>query len=71
MDFKERLLANFAYLDHVYVGDAAGVGNLGANAQRFFIDGNVSEAMARRATMKRCPLFPRTSVLARSGIIAQ
>jgi hypothetical protein len=72
MDFSERLLADFACLDPVYIDDAAAALNLGANCQLLLFRW---QCVSRSAgEFEKVPavnlVFSRTSVLARSGIIA-
>jgi len=74
MDFNERLLADFACLDPIYVEDAAGVVNLGTNFQLLFYRwqrvANYGDQRDYERTAAVNLILPRTSVLARSGIIA-
>jgi hypothetical protein len=72
MDFSERLLADFACLDPVYVNDAATALNLGTNCQLLLFRWQcVSHSAGEFEKVPAVNLvFPRTSVLARSGIIA-
>jgi hypothetical protein len=75
MDYlTERLMADFACLDPVYVDDAVGAMNLGANCQlllyrwvRMSNNGDPND-YERSAAVNL--IVPRTSVLARSGIVA-
>jgi hypothetical protein len=72
MDLNERLMADFACLDPVYVDDALGALNLGANCQLLLFRWQcVSHSAGEFEKVPAVNLvFPRTSVLARTGIIA-
>jgi hypothetical protein len=71
---NERLMADFACLDPVYVEDAAGVVNLGTNFQlllyRWARMANNGDSNDFERTAAVNLILPRTCVLARSGIIA-
>jgi hypothetical protein len=74
MTMDERLMADFACLDPVYVDDAAGAVNLGTNVQLLFYrwarvsnNGNPND-YEKTAVVNL--ILPRTSILTRSGIIA-
>jgi hypothetical protein len=74
MDFNEGLLANFACLDPVYVDDAGGAVNLGTNFQLLFYRWQRVSNHGDQRDYETVPavnlILPRTSVLARTGIIA-
>jgi hypothetical protein len=69
----ERLFADFACLDPIYVDDMVGVLNLGANFNMLFYRW-VPRANDGLITYDRSPalslVLPRTSVLARDGVVA-
>lgn len=72
---SERLMADFACLDPVYVDDMAGVINLGTNFQMLFHRWSPQSDREGGVAFEKIPaltlILPRTSILARSdGFIA-
>jgi hypothetical protein len=71
---SERLIADFACLDPVYVDDMAGVLNLGTNFQMLFHRWSPRSDREGGVGFEKIPalslILPRTSILARNGLIA-
>lgn len=73
-NINDRLLADFACVDPTYVDEVGAVLNLGANFNMLFYRWTPVSAQDGRVQLEPTPaislILPRTSVLARSGIVA-